>query len=85
MIQEAQPQLEQAQIATVTTMNLRCPAVRLGDSAQIHDPQVGEAGGQHQAQDPRGVAHMAFVQLKPSAFLVGKEGFNVRAFVILSR
>src|SRR5437867_747390 len=82
MIQKPQTQLKQTQIATMPTMNLRRPAVLMRQRTQVNDPQVSEAGGQHQTHYADRITQMAPVQLKTPAFLVGKEGFNVGTFAI---
>ena len=76
IIQETQAQLEQAQITAVAPMNEGLPLVALSQGAQVNDPQVSQAGGQHQPRNPLGVAQVTAVQLKAPAFLVGKEGFG---------
>lgn len=76
MRQEPQAQLEQTQIAPMTTMNNGLPTILLGARAQVDHPQVGPARRQHQAGDAGRVAQMALVQLKSPAFLVRKESFN---------
>ncbi|HKZ69517.1 MAG TPA: hypothetical protein VJ020_05530 [Anaerolineales bacterium] len=76
MIQKSQTQLEQAQIAAMPAMDFRRPPVLVRHSAQVDNPQVGEAGGQDQPHHASRVAQMAVGQVKPSAFLVGKERFN---------
>ena len=77
MIQQPQAQLKQAQIAAVLTVDLSRPILLMRHITQVEDPQIGEARGQHQAHHARRVAHMALGQLKPAAFLVGEEGFDM--------
>ncbi len=45
--QQPQAQLEQAEITAVTPMNDRQPVVFMRDPAQVNDPQVSQAGGEH--------------------------------------
>ncbi|HEY4690857.1 MAG TPA: hypothetical protein VIK33_16215 [Anaerolineae bacterium] len=76
IIQETQAQLEQTEITAVAPMNAGLPLVALSQGAQVDDPQVSQAGGQHQPRDPFGVTQVTAVQLKAPAFRVGKEGFD---------
>src|SRR3954470_6196238 len=50
--------------------------------AKINHPDIGKTGGNSEACQPHGIADVAFMQMKPAAFLVGKESFNVHALLI---
>ena len=52
IVQQAQAQLEQAQITAVAPMIERPPVVLLRDGAQVDDPQVSQTSGDHQLFDP---------------------------------
>lgn len=82
IVQQAQAQLKQAQIAPMAAMDVRHPALVMRHRPQVNEPQVGQAGRQHQAGHAHRIAHMASIQLKSPAFLVGKEGLNVGSFAI---
>jgi hypothetical protein len=51
-------------------MNDGLPLAERGLSAQIHDPQVGQAGCYQQSAQAGGVAQMAQMQMKATTFLV---------------
>ena len=77
IIQQPQAQLEQAQITAVTPMNHRQPIVCMRERAQVNNPQVSQASGEHQPVHTFRIAQVTSVQLKTPAFLVGKEGFDL--------
>ena len=76
MLQQAQTQAEETQIAPVGTMNDLHPPISLGNDAQVDYPDVGQASGNHQLRQPSGVRDVALVQPEPTALLVGEESFN---------
>lgn len=77
MVQIAQPQLEQAQIAAVSPMDL---SQRLGVrpclDTQVDDPDVGQTGCQQQPLEPLGGREMTLLQIEPATFLIREEGFD---------
>ena len=60
-------------------MDLAIPTVFQTDDAQIDDPDVGQAGGNHQAF---WITDMALVEMEATTFLVGKESFDPHLFAI---
>lgn len=48
-----------------------------GETAQVHDPEIGQAGGDHQFAKPSCIGQVTFVQEKAATFLVGEIGFNL--------
>jgi hypothetical protein len=49
MLQQIQSQLKEAQVATICSVNDLDPAVSFGNDAQVDDPDVGQAGSDHQS------------------------------------
>jgi hypothetical protein len=82
IIQKSQAYLKATQIASVLPMNAGQPVVGVSDVTQVDDPQIGKTSGYHQMRDTLGIAQVALIDLKTSAFLVRKEGFNPHAFAI---
>lgn len=84
MLDQVQAELEETQVTPIGSMNGLDPAMLLGYHAQIDDPDVGQAGCDHQAGQTRRVRDVAFVQVEASALLVREKGFNAVAFGITS-
>src|SRR5512135_1390451 len=82
IIQKPQAYLKTTQIAPTLSMNDWHPVVGVRDVAQVDHPQIGKAGREHQTRDALGLAQVTLVHLKPSAFLVRKEGFNAHPLAI---
>ena len=82
VIQQPQAQLEQAQITAVAPMKEPASVVLLRDRAQVNDPHVSQASGDHQPFDPVRITQVTAIQLEPPAFLVRKEGLNVHPLAI---
>ena len=61
MIQQGQTQVEQTPITAVGAMNGFDPIGSQGNAAKVDDPQVSQAGGDHQITEPLRVRQMAFV------------------------
>ena len=49
MLQQIQAQLKEAQVATIGSVNDLDPTVSFGHYAQVDDPDVGQAGSNHQS------------------------------------
>jgi hypothetical protein len=47
---------------------------------QVDDSHVSQAGGDHQNAETDRVGEMTFVEVKPAAFLIGEESFDLEAF-----
>ena len=63
-------------------MNYLDPIFSNGDDAQIDDPQIGQTGGDHEDTQALWIRQMAFVEIKPTAFLVGEKGFDLKTFFV---
>lgn len=53
-----------------------------GSNAEVDDPQVRQASGDHQSCQALGVGQVTFMQIKASVFLVAEEGFDLEAFFV---
>ena len=53
-----------------------------GDTAQVDDPQIGQASCDHQIAQALWIRQMTFMQKEPTAFLVGEEGFDLKTFFV---
>ncbi len=82
LVQQGKAQLEEAQITAMPAMNDPQPAIALCQHPQVNDPQVGQTGGQQQAGEPGGIGQMALLEVKATAFLVGKERLDSEPFAI---
>ena len=82
MIQQRQTEAEQAPIAAIRAMNDFYPIVSHSNAAQINDPQVGQASGDHQIAQALRVRQMTFVKEEPTAFLIREEGFDLKTFFV---
>jgi hypothetical protein len=51
-----------------------------GQSAQVDDPQVRQAGRDEQPAEARGIGQMTEMQMKAAAFLVREQGFHINTF-----
>ena len=49
MLQQIQSQLKETQVAAVGSVNDLDPAVSFGNYAQVDDPDVSQAGSDHQS------------------------------------
>ena len=49
MLQQIEPQLKEAQVATIGSVNDLDPAVSFGNYTQVDDPNIGQAGSDHQS------------------------------------
>lgn len=58
------------------------PMVANGETAQVNDPEIGQAGGDHQVTQSGWIGEMTFVQEKAATFLVGEKGFDLEAFFV---
>jgi len=84
--EQAQSQTKQAQITAILAVKPLHPIIPQRTHAQIDDPQIGQARRDQQTTEPFGVAQMAFVDMEPTTFLVGEEGFDMHSlFVHLQR
>ena len=63
-------------------MNYLEPIISNGEDAQIDDPQIGQTSGNHQDAQALWIRQMAFVEIKPTAFLVGEKGFDLKTFFV---
>ena len=50
MFQQIQSQLKEAQVAAIRSVNDLDPAVSFGNDAQVDDPDVRQAGSDHQSR-----------------------------------
>ena len=76
MFKQTLAKLEKAQVAAVSPMDDSYPVILLGHGTEKHDPDVRQAGSDHQPRQLQRVGQMALVQVKATALLVGEEGFN---------
>ena len=49
MLQQIQSQLKEAQVASISAVNDFDPAVSFGNYTQVDDPNVSQAGSDHQS------------------------------------
>src|SRR5690242_8619451 len=80
--QQTQSQTEQAQVTAILTMEQLHPVLLCRTDPQIDEPEIGETRRDQQARQSLRVAEMAFMDVEPAAFLVGKEGLNMRALFV---
>src|SRR4030042_3000857 len=82
MIKQSQTQAKQAPIATIGTVNHAYPMLSRRYETEVHDPQVRQARRNHQRTQAFGLGQMTFMEVKSATFLVGKEGFDLKAFFV---
>ena len=82
MIRQSQTQAKHTPIATVRTMNDAHPILFYRHKAEIDDPQVCQASCNHQETQAFRLRQVAFIEVKPTTFLVRKEGFDLEALFI---
>ena len=82
MIEQGQPQPKQAPIAAIGAVNNTYPILSPGYKTEVHDPQVRQARRNHEGAQALGIGQMTFMQVKSAAFLVGEEGFDLKAFLV---
>lgn len=63
-------------------MDFGDPPFDMGERPQIDDPELGQTCRHQQAKQSLGVADVALVDRKATAFLVGKERFNMKPLAI---
>ena len=82
MFQEPQAKLKETQVAPVRAMNQRQEVALPCLIAQIDNPDISQASGNHQFCQALRISEMAFVQMKAAAFLIGEEGLNAETLLI---
>jgi len=50
MLKQVQAKLKEAQVTTVCAMDNLDPTISFGKDAQVHDPDISQAGCNHQAR-----------------------------------
>ena len=80
MIEQTQAELKEAQVTTVSAMNDLDPIISFSNHTQIDDPDVGQTSSDQQASQTLWIGDVTFMQVEPSALLVGKEGFDAVPF-----
>lgn len=63
-------------------MDYTDPAFGQGHTAQVDDPEIGQASGDHQSHQSLGVGQMTLMQVEATAFLVSEEGLDAEALAI---
>ena len=72
VVEQAQAELEQTEVATLSAVNHTIPAFEVRERAKKDDPQVRQGGGNQQSHQASRLVQMAFVQVKATAFVVAK-------------
>ncbi len=81
----ADTDLKQAQITPIGAMKLCDPIMRLGEHGDLMNPEIGQTGGQQQPRQALRLREMAFVDMQPTTFMVGKQTLNPKAHAIALR
>ena len=84
MFEQRQSQSKETQVTTVGAMDDFHPVIPFGDDSQVDEPNVCQTGRDHQPSQALWVRDVAFVQVEPSALLVGEEGLNSESSCIPS-
>ena len=82
MIQQGQTEAKQAPITAIRAMNGFYPVVSHSNAAQVDDPQVSQASGDHQIAQALRIRQVTFVQEEPTAFFVGEERFDLKTLFV---
>jgi hypothetical protein len=75
VIEQIQAKAKKTQVTSVGAMDDLDPAIPFGNHTQIHDPDIGQAGCDHQTRQSRRIRDVTLVQVESPAFLIGEEGF----------
>jgi len=63
-------------------MNDLDPIFSEGHQTQINDPQICQTRCNHQNAQTVWIGQMTFIEIKPTAFLIGEKGFNLKALFL---
>ena len=84
VFQEAQPELKETEITTICAVNRAAPIALCRYNTKIDHPVVGKAHRDHKASEPLGVGDVTFLKVESAAFLVGKQGLDLKPFCVES-
>ena len=77
---QVQAEWEQAQVTAIGAVYDLDPVVVLGNHAQVDDPDVGQASGNHQTGQSARSRDVALVKAESSAYLLREAGLNSKPF-----
>jgi transposase len=70
MLKDTQTELEEAQVATVSAMNNRMQVLSKRPKPELDNPEISQAGSNHQLANTCRIGEMALVQVEAAAFLI---------------